>query len=76
MQFKIGVIEHLGKSYRTDSLLQVPVPSHIREHCYERDHTLNPEKFAIINRLRLKNDLLILESLHQITKKPTIGMLS
>ena len=56
-QFRVRVFEHLGKSYRTDSLLKVPVPSHIREHCYERDHPLNPEKFAIIDRSHFKNDL-------------------
>ena len=67
------VYEHLGKSYRTDEPLGVPLNSDIRDHCHTMDHAMNRNNFAIIDKWRYKHDLPILESLHKKIKKPTIG---
>ena len=72
-QFKVRVFEHIGKSYRTGEFLGCPVHSEIRDHCHNKDHAMVPSKFVIIDKWRYKNDLLLLESLHQKLKKPTIG---
>ena len=71
--FKARVYEHLGKSYHTDSWLGCPAHSEIRNHCHKEDHAIVPGNFVIIDRTNFKNDLLLLESLHQKTKKPSIG---
>ena len=73
-QFKVRVFEHLGISYRTNSLLVRPPHSDIREHCHTEDHPMRQSNFSIIDTCRFKSDLLTLESLHQKTKKPTIGI--
>ena len=72
-QYKVRVFEHLGKSFRTGNLLGKPKYSDIREHCLAEDHPVKLSNFSIIDRCRFKNDLPILESLHQKIKKPTIG---
>ena len=72
-QFKVRVYEHIGKSYYTEKWLNTPVSSKIREHCDSKGHAMNPSQFVIIDRSRYQNDLLLLESLHQKIKKPTIG---
>ena len=73
-EFSLSVFEHLGKSYLTGNLLGSPVASHIRDHCLNKDHALTPSNFKMIDKWRYKHDLLLLESLHQKTKKPTIGI--
>ena len=71
--FKVRVFEHIGKSYHTDTFLGCPVHSEIRDHCHKEDHAMVPGNFVIIDKWRYKNDLLILESLHQKIKKPSLG---
>ena len=70
---KVRVFEHIGKSYHTDTFLGCSVHSEIRDHCHKKDHAMVPGKFVIIDKWRYKNDLLILESLHQKIKKPSLG---
>ena len=71
--FKARVYEHLGKSYHTDSWLGCPVHSEIRNHCHKEDHAIVPGNFVIIDRTNYKNDLLLLESLHQKNNKASNG---
>ena len=72
-QYKARVYEHLGKSFRTEDPLNKPVNSDIRDHCHSEHHAVDPSRFEIIDMWRYKNDLPLLESLHQKLKKPTIG---
>ena len=72
-QFKVRVFEHIGKSYHTGKFLGCPVHSEIRDHCHDKDHAMVPSNFVIIDKWRYKYDLLLLESLHQKIKKPSIG---
>ena len=72
-QYKARISEHMGRSCSTGELLTVPSDSDIRTHCHSEEHHVNPDRFVIIDRWRYKHDLLLLESLHQKTKKPTIG---
>jgi hypothetical protein len=72
-QFKVRVFEHIGKSYHTGNFLGSPVHSEIRDHCRDKDHAMVPSNFVVIDKSRYKNDLLLLESLHQKIKKPSIG---
>ena len=72
-QFKARVFEHLGKSYYTGDTLGKPKASDVRDHCRNKDHAMVPGNFIMIDKWRYKHDLLLLESLHQKTKKPTIG---
>ena len=67
-QFKVRIFEHLGISYRTNSLLVRPPHLDIREHCHTEDHPMRQSNFSIIDTCRFKSDLLTLESLHQKTK--------
>ena len=67
------VAEHRGISARTGKSFSIPPKSDIYKHCQEC-HTLpSPENFTIEDTLQSSNGLLILESLHQKTKKPFIG---
>ena len=74
--FKTRVYEHLGKSYHTDSWLGCPVHSEIRNHCHKEDHAIVPGNFVIIDRTNYKNDLLLLESLHQKQRNHLLGHMS
>ena len=63
----------MGISPRTGAILATPVQSDIREHCLKHGKQINGDNFKIIDRSLQKSDLMILESLRQKTKKPTIG---
>ena len=71
--FKVRLFEHMGRSYHTDIKLDVPLHSEIRDHCDKKHHAMVPGNFVIIDKWRYKNDLFLLESLHQKIKKPSIG---
>ena len=71
--FKRRVSKHIGTSPRTGATLATPVQSDIREHCLKHGRQNNGGNFKIIDRSLQKSDLMILESLHQKTKKPSIG---
>ena len=74
--YKCRIYQHLGLSPRTGATLVTPVQSDIREHCLKHKNEINIDNFEIIDRCFVNSDLLILESLHQKTKKPSIGTLT
>ena len=67
------ISEHSGVSARTGKISQTTPKSDIYDHCVKKCHVhVNPDNFEIIDTLQTASGLLILESLHQKTKKPTI----
>ena len=60
-------------SIRTGVELKVPVASKIREHSLKCKTHINVDNFTILDSLPSKKGILILESLHQKIKKPSIG---
>ena len=74
--FRCRIAQHRGISFRTGAKLSTPVQSDIREHCLKHKRHINVDNFTIIDKTFLKSELLTLESLHQKTKKPTIGKMS
>ena len=46
--FKIRVLEHIGKSFRTERYLKKMPFSSIRNHSHEKDHPFNESNFKII----------------------------
>ena len=63
----MGILPRAGATFAT------PVQTHIRGHSLKHG---NGDNFKIIDRSLQKSDLMILESLHQKTKKPLIGIQS
>ena len=51
----------------------IHVNSDIYDHCKQCKTHVKAENFTIIDTLQTENGLLLLESLHQKTKKPVIG---
>ena len=73
-QFAARISEHRGISARTGKTLSSRPKSDIFDHC-EKCHTyVLPEHFSIVDSLQTESGLLILESLHQKTKHPSIGI--
>ena len=72
-QFRVRIFQHVGKSIRTGAWLGEPTFSEIRNHVAKKDHLLKLENFKIIDQTQNDSDLLLLESLHQKSKKPTLG---
>ena len=66
-------LSHLGIFPRTGAELKVPVASKIREHSLKCKTHINVDNFIILDSLPSKKGILILESLHQKIKKPSIG---
>ena len=73
VQFRCRICQHLGISPRTGDELKVPVASKIREHSLKCKTHINVDNFTILDSLPSKKGILILESLHQKIKKPSIG---
>ena len=73
-QYKCRISQHMGVSARTGNALTVKVASDVRDHCFKCRVHVKAENFSIIDKLHTKNNILALESLHQKTKKPTIGI--
>jgi hypothetical protein len=74
--FRCRISQHQGVSFRTGASLSTPVQSDIREHCLKHRKHINIDNFSVLDKLFHKSDLLLLESLHQKTKKPSIGTMS
>ena len=70
------ISQHQGISPRTGKQLLRPDESDIREHCLKHRKHVNINNFLVLDRIFQKSDLLTLESLHQKTKKPTIGIMT
>ena len=68
------ICEHMGVSPRTGNPLSVRPHSDIFEHCQKCKVPVSQENFSIEDTLQSKFGLNILESLHQKTKKPLIGI--
>ena len=74
LQFACRIANHMGVSARTGDKLGVKPASDIREHCLKCKVHVKVENFTILDRLYDRCGILILESLHQKNKKPTIGI--
>ena len=72
-QLAVRISEHTGISARTGKTLKKLPNSDIYDHCKQCKTHVKPENFTIIDSLQTDNGLLLLESLHQKTKKPFIG---
>ena len=73
LQFRCRISQHMGVSPRTGKEIATKVGSDIRDHSLKCRTHIKTENFQILDKLHNKNGLLILESLHQKTKKPTLG---
>ena len=71
--FKHRVLEHMGRSYRTNLPLSKPQYSAIRDHCHNSNHALTWDAFKIINSSLFRSDLTILESLVINKMKPQLN---
>ena len=74
VHFNCRISQHQGVSARTGDDLDSKMASDVRDHCFKCKVYVKEENFTILDRLQNKNGLLILETLHQKTKKPTIGV--
>ena len=76
LQFQCRIAQHMGVSPRTVTVeaMKSKVGSDIRDHSLKCKTHIKKENFKILDRLHNKNGLLLLESLHQKTKKPSIGI--
>ena len=74
LQFRCRIAKHMGVSPRTGEEVKSKVGSDIRDHSLKCKTHIKKENFKILDRLHNKNGLLLLESLHQKTKKPSIGI--
>ena len=74
LQFRCRIAQHMGVSPRTGEEVKSKVGSDIRDHSLKCKTHIKKENFKILDRLHNKNGLLLLESLHQKTKKPSIGI--
>ena len=72
-QFRCRICQHLGISARTGEELSSKVHSEIRDHSLKCNTPINIDNFVILDRLQSNKGILMLESLHQKIKKPTIG---
>ena len=69
--FQTRVLEHLGKSVRTNFKLTSPPFSSIREHSVTSKHSFNPDDFKILATTNF--ELLMLESLYINKLKPKLN---
>ena len=73
VQFRCRICQHLGISPRTGNELSSKVHSEIRDHSLKCKTHVSADNFVILDRLQSNKGILMLESLHQKIKKPTIG---
>ena len=71
--FNTRIHDHLGKSFRTEQLLQSPTFSAIREHSHNNNHTFNSKDFKIIARLQHESEVFIAEQLLIDKYKPELN---
>ena len=69
----VRIAEHRGVSSRTGQIGATQAFSAIRDHCLEKDHLLKTDNFSIIDGSSCKFDLLIKESIHIHTGKPSLN---
>ena len=69
------ISEHMGVSVRTGNTLKVQPHSDISDHCKKCQTNVSPDNFTIEDSHLSDKGLLILESLYQQTKKPSIGIM-
>ena len=69
----VGISEHRGVSSRTGQIGATQPFSAICDHCLEKDHMMRKDNFCIIDRSFSQFDLLIKESIHIHTEKPTLN---
>ena len=74
--FRCRISQHMGVSFRTGVKLSTPVQSDIRDHCLKHRKHINISNFSIIDKTFQKSEFLSLESLHQKTKKNSIGIMT
>ena len=67
------VAEHMGRSYRTNSLLTSPSHSSIRDHSFECDTRFNIDNFKILTSASNTQNLRILESLYIHKLRPPLN---
>ena len=67
------VSEHRGVSFRTNKFISNPSHSEIRNHALQADHVLKVENFSILDTVRNRNNLRILESLYIFKMKPSLN---
>ena len=70
---KHRISDHLGRSFRTNSLLSNPQYSAIREHSHNNDHPFTYTDFEILNSTPFRSDLVTLESLYISKLKPELN---
>ena len=73
VHFGVRIGQHTGISARTGIAFEKRPPSDVYDHCYKCQVHVSPENFSVEDTLPSEKGLLILESLHQKTKKPFIG---
>ena len=73
-QLAARISKHSGISARTGKQLRSKPQSDVYDHCQKCHVPVLSENFTIIDTLPSEKGLLILESLHQQTKKPQIGI--
>ena len=69
----VRICEHKGISSRTGQITQTQSNSAIRDHSLEKDHPLLTSNFTIIDKAYYKYDLLLCESLHILSEKPSLN---
>ena len=69
----IRMMEHAGKSFRTNQKLHSPPFSAIRDHSRELDHQFSTENFEIIAKLRTNSDTFIAEKILIDSLKPELN---
>ena len=74
-QFGLRICEHQNISARTGKEFKSKSTSDIFHHSKTCKSKVNPDNFTVVDSHRSGNGLLLLESLHQKTKKPTIGIM-
>ena len=74
-QLGMRISEHMGVSVRTGKALKAKPHSDIFDHCQKCKCHINPDNFTIEDSHQTDKGLLILESLYQKIKKPTIGIM-
>ena len=69
-----SILQHLGKSPRTNRPVTVPAHSTPRNDCHENDHPLPLNDFKIIDSANNEHELRILESLYICKEKPSLNI--
>ena len=72
-QLGVRIAEHMAVSARTGKSLQNRPHSDIYDHCQKCRTQVYPDNFTVENSHQSAQGLLILESLYQKIKKPSIG---